>query len=199
MAKKSSQLLLGLSLRRIVLGGTATRHGVEGKDGTLRKQDPCSAEQDQNDERKEKKEKLYGILSVYLEIGAGKPCAAHASARDSPSTPRYLLRPSPVPFGAVRPDGSGRIYVHCPDMYGYGESLQRVAQRDILTPGSQYHLPFEFLARGTRGYLVRALCNAIVTERVLRKRERNTLSLGREIPEWCSPEPPPTSLERPRA
>lgn len=47
---------------------------------------------------------LYG--GVYLVIGAGKPCAAHASARDSPSTPRYLLRPSPVVFGAVRPDGS---------------------------------------------------------------------------------------------
>lgn len=47
---------------------------------------------------------LYG--GVYLVIGAGKPCAAHASARDSPSTPRYLLRPSPVAFGAVRPDGS---------------------------------------------------------------------------------------------
>ena len=46
---------------------------------------------------------------------------------------------------------------------GYGESLQRVAQRDILTPSSQYHLPFEFFARGTRGYLVRALWNAIVT------------------------------------
>lgn len=43
---------------------------------------------------------------VYLVIGAGKPCAAHASARDSPSTPRYLLRPSPVAFGAVRPEGS---------------------------------------------------------------------------------------------
>ncbi|KAK1126113.1 hypothetical protein K0M31_004754 [Melipona bicolor] len=28
---------------------------------------------------------------------------------------------------------------------------------------------------------------------------RSTLSLGQEIPEWSSPEPPPTSLERPRA
>lgn len=61
-----------------------------------------------NDQTKEKKEKLYGMV-LYLEIGAGKPCAAHASARDSPSTPRYLLRPSPVPFGPVRPIGSGRI------------------------------------------------------------------------------------------
>lgn len=43
---------------------------------------------------------------MYLDIGAGNPCAAHASARESPSKPRYLLRPSPVPFGAVRPDGS---------------------------------------------------------------------------------------------
>lgn len=60
--------------------------------------------------RPNKRKKREAIRNcVYLEIGAGKPCAAHASARDSPSTPRYLLRPSPVPFGAVRPDGSGRI------------------------------------------------------------------------------------------
>ena len=43
---------------------------------------------------------------VYLDVGAGNPCAAQASAIESPFNPLYLLSPSPVPFGAVRPDGS---------------------------------------------------------------------------------------------
>lgn len=39
----------------------------------------------------------------------------------------------------------------------FGKSLQRVSQRDILTPSSQNHFPFDFLARKTRSYLGCAL------------------------------------------
>lgn len=42
---------------------------------------------------------------------------------------------------------------------GDGESLERVAQRDILTSSSQNHFPLELLARRARSYLARALCN----------------------------------------
>lgn len=40
---------------------------------------------------------------------------------------------------------------------GDGESLERVAQRDILTSSSQNHFPLELLARRARSYLARAL------------------------------------------
>lgn len=85
-----------------------------------------------NNNKRKKREAIYNrkFVCLYLEIGAGKPCAAHASARDSPSTPRYLLRPSPVPFGPVRPDGSGNRYsVHRPDRVNNDSLVDRKNKR----------------------------------------------------------------------